>query len=234
MRIAAAARAGGDLPAALGLYRRAAALAPGDPAPLAAAGDVAVQMGKPEDAIVAYNAALARAPHDPAALRGLARAYLMTGKPALALRPLAIAERDTPNDPKLLQLAGVVDDFSGDHEAAQARYRRGLQLLPNDPGLSIDLALSLALTGNYEAALAVLAPLATAANSTTRERQTLALVYGLKGDRASAERLARRDLDPATVARNLAYYDTLRALSPEARSRALQSLRPHGGPPGAT
>jgi len=106
-------------------------------------------MGQINEAIVAYNSALARNPRDAEALRGVARAYLLTGKPQLAGEPLSVAFRDTPDDPKLLQLIGVADDFTGQHEEAQARYRRGLELLPRDPGLSVNLALSLAVTGNY-------------------------------------------------------------------------------------
>ena len=41
----AAAQSGGDLPNAVGVYRRAAEMAPFDPAPLIAAGDVLLQMG---------------------------------------------------------------------------------------------------------------------------------------------------------------------------------------------
>ena len=234
MRIGAAAQKGGDLANALGVYRRAAALDPRAAAPFVAAGDTLFRMRRFNEAIVSYNAALARAPHDPAALRGLARAYLRTGRPELAARPLAVAYRDSPNDPKLLQLIGVSDDFAGRHAAAQAKYLRGLHLLPNDPGLSVDLALSLALTGDYGHAVAVLHPLATAPNSTMRERQTLALIYGLQGDRAAAGRLARVDLGPAAVQHNLAYYDTLRGLSPEARARAIEALGRSSVPAGPT
>src|SRR5215472_655415 len=45
MRIGAAAQAGGDLPNAVGVYRRAAEMAPQEPAPLIAAGDTLLQMG---------------------------------------------------------------------------------------------------------------------------------------------------------------------------------------------
>ena len=41
--------------------------------------------------------------------------------------------------------------------------------------------------------------------------------------------LGRRDLNAASVDHNLAYYDTLRRLAPEARSRAIRSLG--AGPP---
>jgi Flp pilus assembly protein TadD len=181
-------------------------------------------MGEFNEAIVSYNSALARDQHDREALRGLARAFLMSDKPALAGEPLAVAYQDNPDDAKLLQLIGVADDFVGRHDEAQARYRRGLELTPGDPALSLNLALSLALSGNYPEAVLILRPIATAATASLRERQTLALIYGLQGNRREAEHLARMDLDAVSVQRNLAYYDSLRLLSPEARHRAIQSL----------
>jgi len=224
MRLAAAAHAGGDFANAVGVYRRAAEVDPSAAAPLVAAGNTLAEMGKIDEAIVAYNSALARNARDPEALRGLARAYLMTGKPELAGQSLSVAFKDTPDDAKLLQLIGVADDFAGQHEEAQARYRRGLELLPRDPALSLDLALSLALTGNYPEAIGVLRPFATAPTSTPRERLTLALIYGLQGDTKLAEKMARLDLDAQAVRQNLAYYESLRRLTPEARQRAIQSL----------
>jgi Flp pilus assembly protein TadD len=230
MRLGAAAHAVADLATAVGLYRRAASVDSHAVAPFVAAGNTLLEMGRVNEAIVAYNSALARDGQDPQALRGVARAYLMTGKPELAGHPLAVAYKETPNDPKLLQLIGVTDDFAGQHEEAQARYRRGLELLSRDPGLSTDLALSLALTGNYSAAIAVLEPVAMAMTGTPGERQTLALIYELAGDRGEAERAARLDLDPQSVQYSLAYYDSLRHLSPEARARALQVLSPQARP----
>ena len=158
MRLGAGAHAGGDLATAVGLYRRAAEVDPTAAAPLVGAGNTLVEIGKIDEAIVAYQAALSRDGHDADALRGLARAELLTGKPELAGQALATAYKDTPDDPKLLQLIGVADDFAGQHEEAQARYRRGLELLPGDPALSLDFALSLALTGKYPEAIGVLRP----------------------------------------------------------------------------
>ncbi len=224
MRLGAASHASGDLATAVGFYRRAAQIDPSAAAPLVASGNTLLQLDQTQEAIVAYNAALRRKARDPEALRGLARADLMTGKPELAGQPLAIAFQDTPNDPKLLELIGVADDFANQHEEAQARYRRGLELLPNDPGLSLDLALSLALTGNYPEAIRIMGPIASTAAATPRERLTMALIYGLQGDRGAAARLAARDLDAASVEHNLAFYETLRRLSPEARQRAVETL----------
>ena len=226
MRIGAAAQSGGDLPNALGVYRRAAEMAPQDPAPLIAAGDVLLQMGDINEAIVSYNAALVRPGDTQGAQVGLARAFLKTGKPQLALTPLSKALEASPDDPKLLLLLGVTKDLAGSHWEAQAYYRDGLVRAPGDPGLTVDLALSLAISGNYPNAISVLQPLAMSAAGTAQERQTLALIYGLNGNTAEAARLGRIDLDDASVEHNLAYYQSLRELSPEARSQAILS----GGP----
>ena len=223
MRIGAAAQAGGDLPNAVGVYRRAAEMAPQEPAPLIAAGDVLLQMGAINEAIVSYNAALVR-PGDPQAAQiGLAKAFLKTGKPQLALTPLSKALEESPDDPKLLLLLGVTRDLAGQHREAQTYYRDGLVRAPGDPALTVDLALSLALSGDYPNAIAVLQPLAMAPTSSPQERQTLALIYGLKGNIPEAGRLNRIDLDEAAVEHNMAYYQSLRELSPEARTQAILS-----------
>jgi Flp pilus assembly protein TadD len=226
MRIGAAAQSGGDLPNALGVYRRAAELAPQDPAPMIAAGDVLLQMGNVNEAIVSYNAALVRPGDSQGAQVGLARAFLKTGKPQLALTPLSKAMEQSPDNPKLLLLLGVTKDLAGSHWEAQAYYRDGLVRAPGDPALTVDLALSLALSGNYPNAISVLQPLAMSAAGAAQERQTLALIYGLNGNTAEAARIGRIDLDDASVEHNLAYYQSLRELSPEARSQAILSGSP--------
>ena len=230
MRIGAAAHAGGELQNAIAIYRRAAALNTSNPAPLVAAGNVLLELGQVNEAVVTYNSALERQRRDPEALRGLARAYLRTGRPELAGPTLALAYEDTPDDPKLVQLIGVTDDFLGQHREAQSRYRRGLELRPGDQALTLNLALSLSLTGDFPEAVALLQPIAASPAGTVRERQTLALIYGLQGNRAAAEQMARRDLDPASVAHNLSYYETLRRLSPEARSKAVLAASAAAGP----
>jgi len=223
MRIGTAARNGGDLPNALGVFRRAAQVDPLNPAPLAAAGDVLLAMGSVNEAIVSYNNALLRNQTYFPALIGLAKADLKTGKPELAMEPLSKAYAQSPGDPKVLLLLGVTKDLAGEHLEAQDWYRRGLGIAPGDPALATDLALSLAVSGDYSNAIVVLQPIALAPSGSAQERQTLALIYGLRGNVAEAERINRIDLDDAAVAHNLAYYATLRDLSPDARTRALLS-----------
>ena len=224
MRIGAAARAANDFSNAVSLYRRAASIKMDLPAPFVAIGNALSEMNQWEEALIAYNSAIERDSRNPEALRGLAKTYLHTARPELAGRALAIAYEDTPNDPKLLQLIGVADDFMGQHGEAQARYRRGLELAPGEPALTLNLALSLALTGNYDEAIRRLTPVARAPTGTPRARQTLALIFGLKGDARAAEELGLIDLEPSAVKHNLTYYETLRRLSPEARSAAIRTL----------
>jgi Flp pilus assembly protein TadD len=230
MHIAAASHAAGDFGNAVTLYRHAATMKPGDPDPLVALGDTLLDMGKPDEAIVNYNAALKLNAHYSNALRGLAKSYLKTGRPDLAGAPLAIAYQDSPNDAKLLLLIGVADDFIGQHNFAQNRYRQGLRIAPGDHSLILDLALSLALSEKYDEAIATLQPITSARNATPQERQTLALIYGLKGDQKMARQYARMDLDAATTDHNLAFYETLRRLTPDARSRAILSATAASAP----
>ena len=231
MRIGAAARSGGDLPNAVGVYRRAAEMAPQEPAPLIAAGDVLLQMGAVNEAIVSYNAALVRPGDTHGARVGLAKAFLKTGKPELALAPVSTALEENPGDPKLLLLLGVTKDFAGQHWEAQGYYRDALTRAPGDPALTLNLALSLTLSGDYNNAISVLQPLAMAPTASPWERQTLALIYGLSGNIAEASRICRIDLDDAAVEHNIAYYQTLRDLSPEARNRAIMSVSQSPGAP---
>lgn len=223
MRIGMAAKEGGDYANAVSLFRHAAQIASTEPAPLVAAGDTLRDMGNENEAIVAYRAALDRDPNYPLALEGLAKAYLGTGKPELAEAPLQTAYQNAPTNPRTLLLMGVTADFTGNHAQAQADYAEGLKYLPADPALTLDLALSQALSEQYDTAVHTLAALADGPASTAPERQTLALIYGLKGDRVAAARYARMDLSEAAVEHNMAYYDNLRRLPPEARSRAVLS-----------
>src|SRR5438270_8143419 len=221
MRIGAAAQSGGDLPNAVGVYRRAAEMAPQDPAPLISAGDVLLQMGNVNEAIVSYNAALVRPGDTQGAQIGLAKTFLKSGKPQLAFEPLSKALAETPDNPRLLVLLGVTKDLSGQHWEARGIYRRGLDLAPGDPGLTVNLGLSLALSGDYANAIAVLQPLAMRPTGSPQEQLTLAMIYGLSGNMSEAARISEPYLDPAEVQNNLTYYQTLRQLSPEARSRAI-------------
>ncbi len=214
-------RAGGDLPNAVGLYRRAHELAPRDPVPLARAGDTLAQMQAYTEAADAYQAALSIAPDDPDLHRGFANVLLALGKPQLALAHLEIAVSKNTGDARIYNALGVAHDLAGRHDLAQEDYRKGIALAPDQLSLRNNLGLSEALSGDFNGGIATLSDVVARPGATPRNRQNLALVYGLAGDDVHAALVARSDLDEAAVKNNLAYFTLLRSLDDVGRTAAI-------------
>lgn len=198
LRVARAMRASGDAASAVSIYQGLAAGQPADAPVKIELGDAMLDAGLIDDAIGVYSAAAG----DARAQLGLARAQLALGHPDKALpfaeKAAALDARSVP----ALNLRGVVLDRLGRHPEAQACYRSLLKLSPQSIAGRTNLALSLALTGQYAEALDILQPIARSANATPQDRQNLAFVYGLKGDIAAARALGRVDLDEKTAVAN--------------------------------
>jgi Flp pilus assembly protein TadD/cell division protein FtsN len=221
VKVADQTRAGGDLGNAVALYRRAHELAPSDPVPLARTGETLAQMQSYTEAAEAYQAALSITPGDPELHRGFANVLLALGKPQLALAHLEIATSKNTGDPRIFNALGVAHDLAGRHDLAQQDYRRGLSLAPDQVSLRNNLGLSQALSGDFNGAIATLSDLVSRPGATARNRQNLALVYGLAGDNTHAALVARSDLDEAAVRNNLAYFTLLRSLDDVGRTAAI-------------
>ena len=211
MRVADTSRQSGDLGQAATLYLRVAQMEPKNIKPLLELGSVYGQMHLPREAAEAYQAAITIDPKNTTALRGLANAELESGDPTAAIRNIRAAQAIQPdwrNDNSL----GVAHDMLSDYSAAQAAYRDGLALAPNNLQLTNNLGLSLALAGDFAHALPLLEATAKDPAATPRMRQNLALAYGLSGDDENAAEIAKLDLDAAAVQKNLGYYEFLRLL----------------------
>jgi len=226
--IAERERAAGDPTGALTFYRRALAIDPNQPKVSLALGQTQLEAGQPNEAAETFRRLLAKPPNDPAALTGLGMALVQLGQANAAVEPLRKGLALAP-DARGYRALGVAENLMGQNQAAEADYNRGLALAPEDPGLRNNLGLSLALSGNFDGAIAILRAAATGPNATAKTRQNLALALGLAGRTAEAQQIARMDLDEQSVQSNLAYYATLRALSPKGRTEAL--LRPATQPP---
>jgi len=215
----------GDTASAVTMYRKAHETDPTDPEPLTRLGKALARLGSYEEAAGAYRSALALAPQDSEALRGMANAEIALGRPGEAMPLLesairtAEADPDRRIDPLLRNTYAVALDNLGRHDEAQEQYRRALAVRPNDLDLRTNLALSEALQGRYDQAIAGMREVATAPGATAKHRQNLALVLGLAGRTDQAAEVARVDADDATVTRNLAFFDELRAI-PDSGSRA--------------
>ncbi len=211
MRVADSTRQSGDLAQAADLYARAAQMDPKNVKPLLELGSIYGQMHLPKQAAEVWQAAIALDPKNATALRGLANAQLEFGDANGAIRNIQAAQAIQPdwrNDNSL----GVAYDMQGDHAAAQAAYRHGLGLAPNNLQLTNNLGLSLALTGDFTNAFPLLEASARDPAATPRMRQNLALAYGLSGDDKKAAEIAKLDLNAAGVQENLGYYEFLRLL----------------------
>jgi len=224
MHVADASKLAGDFTAAANLYARASHISPDRPEPYRGLGEAFLGLGKPEEAIKAYQAGIAVAANDPELRLGLGKAYFAIGRADLAISALKEAQTLEPANPRILAMLGLASDAVGDHTAAQSYYRNALSIDPADGGIANNLALSLALTGDYAQATAILKPIADDQKSTSRQRQTLSLIYGLAGNRDAAHAYARRDLGDAAIENNLAYFASLRAMSPDERTKALANM----------
>ncbi len=220
VRMADRTRESGDTGTAIGLYRRAHEVAPGELGPLLGLGASLMAAGAAQEALDAYAKALKIQPESAEALRGQANSYIALGLPRLALEPLGKLAGGR-SDPRTEAALGLAHDMLGDHQTAQSRYRRGLELEPNALGLRNNLGLSFALAGDFPAAITTLRGVVETPGAGPRHRQNLALAYGLAGDAAGAAAVARMDLDEPAVKQNLAYYALLRSQTPEERRQAV-------------
>jgi Flp pilus assembly protein TadD len=233
LRQADAARVAGNIDTAIPLYERALQADPQGSEAKIGLGQALLAIGAAEEAAAQFRDVLARHSDSGAARRGLASALIAMGQPALAEQQIDEALRANANDYRALNLLGVMLDMQGRHAEAQANYRRGLDLMPDDPGLRSNYGLSLAITGQAQAAIAVLAPVASSRNATPRMRQNLAFAYAMAGDLSNSLQLCRHDMDEIYAQRQLAYYAQLRSLPPEMRSaefRRNPMFVPQGSP----
>jgi len=201
----------GDYASAAGFFRRAHEEDDKDFDALLGLGTALARLGANDEAAVMLRKALALRKDDAGARRELGNVLVALGQPSLAISEFEIAF-DASQDARCLNGIGVALDMLGEQGAAQAQYRAGLQIEPGNVSLRNNLGLSLAVSGQYADSLRLLEPIARAPNSTARQRQNLALIYGLAGERDKAASVARIDLDETTVRKNLVFYETLRAM----------------------
>ncbi len=235
VRLAETTRANGDPAASLPLYRRAQVLNPQDPTPLIGMGEALNELGSYLQANDAWTKALVLDPGNPDVLTGFGVALTGLNQPHLALPRFQSAVAIRPNA-RAYNGLGVAYDMLGEPENAQSSYRAGLSVEPGHMGLTSNLGLSFALSGRYSEAIAMLERAAALPGAGVRQRQNLALAYGLAGEMERAEELARADLDEQSVLQNMAFYNTLRAMTDHAQKVAAlgelnQRIAPAAGRP---
>lgn len=217
VRVADSLRERGEYDTAIGVYQRAQASDPRDPAiPLGLAKSLWA-VGDWEDAGRAYQEALNFDPDSHEAQIGVANALLATGRLDEAAKQFKSLIAKAPEDPKTYNGLGIAYDLQGKHDEAQLNYGMGLEVAPKNIGLKNNLAVSFALAHDYATAIELLRGMP----DNPKTRQNMALVYGLENKPKLAAKMASEDLDEQAVQNNLAYYAWLRGLSGEAQAEAV-------------
>jgi Flp pilus assembly protein TadD len=149
----------------------------------------------------AYGRALADAGEYPEALDALNRAH-------------------TPDNPdwRILNAQGAVLDQMGRHDEAQRHYSSALKIVHNEPSVLSNLGLSYLLQKNLKRAEFTLRRAAAQPNAGPKIRQNLALVVGLEGRYAEAEKIAGADLPETEAAANVAYLRQMLAQRENSKS----------------
>lgn len=227
LRMAASTHDAGDPSAAARLYQQAIKLEPARHEAYTLLGETLVEMGANDEAAQTFEEALERDEGNLAAHRGYGRAMLGLKQPEAAIEHYEAVIAAAPGDVQAYNGLGVAHDLAGRHDAAQAAYRQGLEQVPDSMLLRNNLGLSLTLAGDFDQGIRLLETVANEPGARARNRQNLALAYGLKGDLAAAERISRLDLDDEAVQNNLAYFAALAAVDNERRrAAALDVHRP--------
>jgi Flp pilus assembly protein TadD len=213
MRAGEASRQRGEYAASAAFYKRAQDADPKSVEPLIGLGEALAAGGVSREAAESFRRALAIDDKNTRALRGLGNALVAQDQADLAIEQFEKAIAIDPRDYRAYSGLGVAYDSMADHDKAQEFYYAGLEIAPNDTVLRNNLGLSLAFAGHYKGAIEILRPLALRPGATARDRQNLALVYGLSGDVEQAKKFSRLDMDSREVERNLSYYAALRSIA---------------------
>lgn len=168
-------------------------------------------LGRYDEAADAASRVLALHPTHGPALLEFARARITDNKGFYAIKPLQDLTALDPRDPRPWSLLGVAYEQNEQPDLARAAYEQALRLAPENPAALTNYALFKATHGDPQAAEAMLRRAVVQPGAGAAERQNLALVLGLEGKIAEAERLIRQDLPPEVANTNLAYLRTLSA-----------------------
>lgn len=158
-------------------------------------------------AVAVLEQASIRHPHNMKLLGAFGRALAEAGQYAQALDALGRAH--TPDNPdwRILNAQGAVLDQMGRHKEAQRHYSSALKIVPNEASVLSNLGLSYALEKHLKRAELTLPTTSAVSRPGVRPkvRQNLALVVGLQGRFAEAEKIAGADLPPDEAAANVRY-----------------------------
>lgn len=175
---------------------------------LAQQGDAYRSLGRTAEAEASYNHALAIDPKNTRALTGLGLLLLRTD-PARAEPLFASVVAQMPGQGVALNGLGVARDLLGDHARAQFAYRQALAAGTDSHSAQVNLGLSLALSGDSTAAIAILMPLAAEPQAERRVKDDLAVALVGAGRTEEARDILREEMSDDDAAKTIVAYRSL-------------------------
>jgi hypothetical protein len=158
-------------------------------------GDALTLLGDYDQAGGIFQALLAKDPNSVRAGIGLGRVKLAKDPAAAELLFQQVLQHDPKNVTALNNL-GIARDLQGHHTQAQPAYREALAINPDLESAQVNLALSMAMSGQGPAAIKLLQAKATQPGAPSKVRHDYAVVLAMAGNRAGAERVLHDDMPP--------------------------------------
>lgn len=189
---------GGSPELALQISTNVLAQYPGNEAALLTQGEALTALGRAAEARTSFEQALAANPSSVGGHIGLGRLLLATD-PVAAEGMFLDALQHEPRNAVAFNDLGIARDLQGRHTDAQAAYRQALGVAPDMTAAQVNLALSLAMSGQSSDAVRLMRPLASNPDASKQMRHDLAAVLTMSGDTAGAEHILSQDLPPNEV-----------------------------------
>jgi Flp pilus assembly protein TadD len=165
-----------------------------------------------------------------ALLAGYGRALADNGNFQQAFDVLGQAHSPANPDWRLLSAQGAALDQLGRFEEARQYYSSALKIRPDEPTVLSNLGLSYVLSKDLPKAEETLRRAHGRAGNDPRVRANLALVVGLRGNMAEAEKIAKADLPPEEGAANVAQLNSMLSRKEKENARAQMGRMPVAAP----
>ncbi len=164
---------------------------------------------------------LSRFPHDKDIVLAAADLLTQTGEFERARQLVKQLADQLGSGHGILDLLGRLDQVTGREDAARNSFNLALKQAPQNAETLKNLALSFALEGEYESAVALLQRAMDNPRTQMQAKRSLAFVYALSGQRKAARVIAMSAVPPEELATLEFLFDLLPRMSKEQQAIAL-------------
>lgn len=221
MKMANSFRSASDYPNAIRLYQRAATESPKHVTSRLALGQIYQELGSMDGAAVYYQQVLELEPDNTDAQLGLGQVMVLNNRPLEAVGYLEEVAAKSPTNFRIYNSIGLAYDLQGLHEKAQVAYGNGLNIMPDHISLLNNLALSLAIEGEYAPAIQLLTKTVNIDYSQTTAQQNLIMVYAMSGDEEAARTMGNSFMTQEEVDESILHYRWIKSLTSQRRAQAI-------------